>query len=61
MRRIQDKRYEVRSSSHTAWWRTDSLAKAFQILRSHGAVGDYVHDNNTDVRAEEPRAERKRR
>ena len=61
MIRIPHKRYEVRSSSHTAWWRTDSLKKAFYILRTHGAIGDYVYDNNTDARPGEPREERKGR
>lgn len=47
-------RYEVRSASHTAWWKTDDIRKAFAVLRSHGIPSDYVYDTVTGARPTDP-------
>lgn len=49
-------RYEIRSSSGTAWWRTKSLDAAFRVLRESGAPGDYVYDSVTGGRPRDPGA-----
>ena len=46
-RRIFRYRYEVRSVSGTAWWRTNDMKKALAILKSHGERLDYVYDTET--------------
>jgi len=53
-------RYEVRSSSGTAWWHSRSLEDAFRILRESGAPGDYVYDSVTGARPRNPDAREKR-
>lgn len=37
-------RYEVRSMSGTAWWRTNDLEEAYHVLRVQGEPSDYVYD-----------------